>query len=98
MIACAGMVASAIRRVLVAKRDSVAGLATILVAARAKAGMSQVQASAASTVPRTMISQFEIGAKTPTLATLYKLAAAYGVNVCVLLPGGELPKSPKGKK
>jgi transcriptional regulator with XRE-family HTH domain len=48
------------------------------------------QAAEASGVHRVNIGVFEADTKTPTLATLYKLAAAYGVNVCDLLPGGEL--------
>ena len=69
-----------------AKRDSVEGLAAKLIAARENAGFSQAQAGIASGVSRTTINQFERGAKTPTLATLYKLAKAYGVDVRDLLP------------
>jgi SOS-response transcriptional repressor LexA len=77
--------------VKVAKRDFVDGLAAKLVAARAAAKLSQLQASEASSVPRTMISQFEIGAKTPTLATLIKLAGAYGVDPINFTPVSEVP-------
>ena len=69
-----------------AKRDSVEGLGEKLLAARTKAGLSQRQVEAASAVSSAMICQFEMGKKTPTLATLYKLADAYGIDVCELLP------------
>ncbi len=72
------------------KRDAVPGLGDKLKAARTAAGLTQVQAAESSAVSRVNISSFETDAKTPTLATLYKLAAAYGVNVCDLLPGGDL--------
>ncbi len=72
------------------KRDAVPGLGERLKAAREAAGLTQVQAADRSGVSRTNISGFEAEVKTPTLGTLYKLAAAYGVNVCDLLPGGEL--------
>jgi len=74
------------------KRDLVVGLPEKLLAERAKSGMSQSQVEKASGVSRAMLSQFETGKKTPTLATLMKLAEAYGVNVCELIPGGKLPK------
>ena len=59
--------------------------------AREAAGMNILQAAEASGVHRVNIGVFEADTKTPTLATLYKLATAYGVNVCDLLPGGVLP-------
>jgi len=74
----------------VSKRDTVPGLGEKLKAARAAAGLSQLQAVERSGVHQANLSQFEADAKTPTLATLYKLASAYGVNVCDLLPGGDL--------
>ncbi len=76
------------------KRDSVPGLGEKLKGARVAAGLTQVQAAEASEVDRVNISKFEGDNKTPTLATLYKLAAAYGVDVCDLLPRdaqGQLP-------
>lgn len=79
------------------KRDEVPGLAEKLKVARKTADMSQAEAGEASGVHPISIAQFETGTRTPTLATLYKLAAAYGVNVCELLPGGEEP-APKGKR
>ena len=72
----------------VGKRDEVRGLDAVLKAAREKAGLSQLEACAASGVHQANLSQFENGARTPTLSTLYRLAEAYGVNVCALLPGG----------
>jgi transcriptional regulator with XRE-family HTH domain len=90
----------------VPKRDAVPGLGEKLKAVRTTAGVTQVAAAEASGVSRVNISSFESDAKTPTLATLYKLAAAYGVNVCDLLPGGlyegkpvlPAPESKKPKK
>jgi transcriptional regulator with XRE-family HTH domain len=85
-------------------RDSVSGLGERLKATREKSGLSQGQAEERSGVSRVNISRFESEIKVPTIATLYKLAEAYGVNVCELLPGGKLPsseeKSPmrRGKK
>jgi transcriptional regulator with XRE-family HTH domain len=81
-------------------RDSVAGLGEHLRAARETSGLSQGQAEERSGVHRVNISKFEAGTKVPTLATLYKLAEAYGVNVCDLLPGGKLPgpEKPPAKK
>lgn len=76
------------------KRDAVPGLAGKLKAAREAAGLSQQQAAEASGVHNISISQFENDVRTPSVATLYKLAAAYGVDVCDLLP--DRPK--KGKK
>lgn len=82
-----------------AKRDAVPGLGEKLKAARTAAGVTQVAAAEASGVSRVNISAFESDGKTPTLATLYKLAAAYGVNVCELLPSGVLPDAtPEPKK
>jgi transcriptional regulator with XRE-family HTH domain len=69
-----------------AKRDEVPGLAEKLKAAREAAGLSQVAAEAASGVHRVTISVFESGGRTPTLATLLKLAEAYGVDVAELIP------------
>ena len=79
------------------KRDAVPGLSEKLKAARVAAGLTQVQAADASGVGRTNITGFESDTKTPTLATLYKLAEAYGVDVCDLLPRddkGRLPDLP----
>jgi transcriptional regulator with XRE-family HTH domain len=76
------------------KRDAVPGLGEKLKAARAAAGLTQTQAANASGVHQVNISKFELDTKTPTLATLYKLAAAYGVDVCDMLPRdsqGQLP-------
>lgn len=83
------------------KRDAVPGMGEKLKGARVASGLSQVQAAEASGVDRVNISKFEIGTKTPTVATLYKLAAAYGVDVCDLLPRdeqGRLPACPEGEE
>jgi len=81
------------------------GLGEKLKAAREKAGLSQVVVAEKSGVARANLSAFENGSQTPTLATLYKLAEAYGVDVCDLLPrpqveqpAEEVPEVKKGKK
>ncbi len=97
-----------------ANRDSVPGLPAKLKAAREAALLSQQQAAERSGVHVVSISRFETDERTPTLATLLKLADAYRVDVCELLPSkgspdaGEddplasgtkpAPKKPKGSK
>jgi transcriptional regulator with XRE-family HTH domain len=76
-------------------RDSVPGLAVLLKEAREAARLSQVQAGQKSGVHHVSIAKFETEKATPTLRVLYLLAAAYGVDVCDLLPPA--PKS-KGKR
>lgn len=71
------------------KRDVVPGLGEKLKAARDSKQFTQAEAASASGVFQGNISLFEAEEKTPTLATLYKLAAAYGVKVADLLPDGE---------
>lgn len=80
------------------KRDAVPGMGEKLRAARVASGHSQTSAAEASGVHSVNISRFESELKTPTVATLYKLAAAYGVDVCDLLPRdeqGRLPACPE---
>ena len=77
------------------KRDEVPGLPEQLRLSREKSGLTQVQASERSGVPQTNISIFERGTRTPTLATLYKLADAYGVEVADLLPPRTPPSAPE---
>lgn len=96
------------RGIILKSRDTVVeGLADKLASARKAAGLSQVQASEATGIKQTNISVFERGKKTPTLATLIKLAKAYGVDPCDLIPKEEpkpepapakKPKSSKSKK
>jgi transcriptional regulator with XRE-family HTH domain len=69
-----------------AGRDAVAGLSERLKSFREKAGLSQTQAGERSGVHHVSIAKFETDASVPTIATLYKLAEAYGVDVCDLLP------------
>ena len=68
------------------RRDIVHGLAAKLVAARNTSGLSQTAAATASAVSRPNLSRYESGSKTPTLAVLIRLAAAYSVPVADLLP------------
>ena len=58
----------------------------MLSSCRSKAGMTLAQVEQASSVPMTNLSAYERGLKTPTLAVLYRLATAYGVEVGELLP------------
>ncbi len=66
--------------------DSVTGLADKLRAARKAAGLSQVEAGERAGVHHVSIAKFETDRSTPTLRVLYRLADAYGVDVCDLLP------------
>lgn len=74
------------RNFLMGLRDLVPGLAAKLKAAREAAGLTQQVAGERSGVHPVSIAKFEIGTTTPTLRVLYKLAKAYGVDVCDLLP------------
>ena len=69
-----------------AGRDTVPGLAAKLRAARIAAGLTQLQASERSGVHHISIAKFETDKATPTVRLLYKLASAYHVKVCDLLP------------
>ena len=70
-------------------RDSIAGLAAKLVAARIAVGLTQSAAADAAKLDNGNLSRYESGAKTPTLAVMIRLAAAYGVSVADLLPTSE---------
>lgn len=48
--------------------------------------MDQTAAGAKCGISNVSINRYEAGVKTPSLATLYKLARGYGVDVCDLLP------------
>lgn len=69
-----------------AGRDTVPGLAAMLRTAREAAGLTQEQAASKSGVSRVGIAKFETDKTAPTLRVLYKLADAYGIDVCDLLP------------
>ena len=77
------------------KRVIIPGLAARLKLLRERAGLTQQQAAEAAGMYQPDIARYEAENRVPTLDQLYKLAAAYGVNVCDLLPGG---KPPKGKR
>lgn len=73
-------------------RDFVAGVGAKLVAAREAVGMTQVAAASSANIGRGNLWQYERDRKAPTLPVLKRLADAYGVTVCSLLPEGwELP-------
>lgn len=78
------------------EREIIPGLAEKLAAARAAAGLSQIEAGEKSGVHNISIARYETDERVPTLMALYKLAAAYGVKVADLLPA-ELPKKDKDK-
>lgn len=92
------------KQVVMPSREIVPGLVDSLKAAREKSGLSQYQAAEAAGVHQVSIAKYETGKATPTLPVLYKLADAYGVTVCDLLPEGdqpriaEKPKKGRGKK
>lgn len=72
-------------------RKRIPGLAERLKEVRANSGLSQQSAGELAEVHPVSIAKFESGNTVPTLGVLYKLAAAYGVNICDLLPGGVSP-------
>jgi transcriptional regulator with XRE-family HTH domain len=67
-------------------RETIPGLADKLRSAREAAGLSQQQAADASGMYQATIARYETDERVPTLGALYKLADAYGVTVCELLP------------
>ena len=69
-------------------REVIPGLAKQMATARERAGLSQQEAGEKSGVHHVSIARFETEKRVPTLAALYKLATAYGVTVCDLLPAG----------
>ena len=77
-----------------AKRDELPGLPAKLKAARESLGMSFTDAGEASKVHRVNIAAYEAGRQTPTLPVLFKLAVAYGVSPCDLLPIPEMSPPP----
>jgi transcriptional regulator with XRE-family HTH domain len=70
-------------------RKVVPGLSARLKAARASALLSQATAGEKAGVHPVSIAKFETDKTVPTLDVLYRLASAYGVTVCSLLPDGE---------
>ena len=69
------------------KRDYVLpGLGAVLLAARTAKGLSLTDVQKASKVDRASLSLYERDLKAPTLPILAKLAVAYGVTICELLP------------
>lgn len=79
------------------KRDHVPGVADKLRAARAAAGLSQIQAGEASGVHQVQIAKYETDKATPTIAVLLRLAEAYGIDARELLPApAEEPRRKKG--
>lgn len=79
-------------------RQSIPGLGEKMKETRTAAGLSQQQAGDVSGVHRISIAKFETGKTVPTLAVLYRLAAAYGVTVCDLLPPGVDEKDVPGEE
>jgi transcriptional regulator with XRE-family HTH domain len=78
-------------------REVVPGLAGKLKAAREAAGLTQKAAGEKADVHHVSIARFETETRVPTLAVLYKLADAYGVGVCDLLPDAERPPGRRKK-
>jgi transcriptional regulator with XRE-family HTH domain len=79
------------------EREVIEGLADKLKELREAAGLSQLEAAERSGIHHISINRFEKDKRVPTLSNLYKLAEAYGVNICKLLPGGQL-ESDEDKK
>lgn len=81
------------RNFLMPNRDTVPGLAAKLKAARESAGLTQQEAAERSGVHAVSIARFETEVRCPSLLSLYKIADAYGVTVCDLLPSPPHSKS-----
>lgn len=77
------------------EREVIPGLADKLRTARENAGLSQQAAADKAGIYQATIARYETNERVPTLGVLYKLAEAYGVDVCDLLPPA--PKSKKRK-
>jgi transcriptional regulator with XRE-family HTH domain len=75
-----------------ATRTTIPGLAARLHSAREAAGLTLQAAADRSGVHLVSISRFEKDRRVPTIATLCKLADAYGITPGELLP---VPKSPE---
>jgi len=67
-------------------RSAIPGLAARLLAAREAAGLTMQAAADRSAVHLVSIARFEKARRVPTIATLCKLANAYGVTPGDLLP------------
>jgi transcriptional regulator with XRE-family HTH domain len=78
-----------LKEVAMPKREIIPGLAARLKEVRERADLTQQQAADAAGTYQATIGRFETEKRVPTLDQLYKLAKAYGVTVCALLPGGE---------
>jgi transcriptional regulator with XRE-family HTH domain len=78
------------------KRETIPGMSGKLRGAREAAGLSQQQAADKAGLYQATIARYETDDRVPTLGALYKLAAAYGVKVCDLLP--DPPKKPAKPK
>lgn len=74
--------------------DITAHLAARLKAARAERGLSLEALSQLSGVSRSMLSQIERGASSPTVASLYNLTRALGVDFAGLLDSSGAPENP----
>lgn len=79
-------------------REVVPGLASRLKTAREAVRLSQQEAGEKAGVHHVSIARFETDKRVPTLSILYKLAAAYGVDVCDLLPRPDENHTPAEKK
>lgn len=78
------------------EKNLIPGLAAKLTDAREAAGLSQVDAGEKSGIHHITIARYETDKRVPTLYALYKLAEAYGVKICDLLP--ESLSKEKGEK
>ncbi len=79
-----------------AKRDAVPGIGKRLKDARSAAGLGLREAAIAASTYHSTLSTYESEKKMPTVAVLRRLAKAYGVTTCELIPEIE-DKPAKGK-
>lgn len=68
------------------KRELIPGLAARLKDLRERATLTQQQAADAAGTYQGTIARFETEKRVPTIGQLVKLAGAYGVDVCDLIP------------
>lgn len=74
-------------------------LAANLRAARARRGLTQTAAAALAEIALMSVSRYENGVTLPSVPTLYRLAAIYGVDAPGLLPASAtVADLPKGRK
>ena len=78
-----------------ASRDAIPGIGALLIAARESARLTLRDAGEAAKVSFQNLGMYEREEKTPSVAVLRRIAAAYGVTLNDLVPEPEKPKKSK---